>query len=100
MAFDGDCVHWEEDGICDWCYRKDFNRRAREKAPGLFTEESNYCAWVGGKATQEMHRKWKDALLKTEWEMTTKCAVFWTTDGDNGKLCENCLRSALEAKNG
>jgi hypothetical protein len=86
-------VNWQ-DGICDWCYRRDFDRKAREKAPGVFAENSN--EWSDGKFTKEKSEIWKEALRQTELEMTKKCAVFGTADGDQGKICYHCLMSVLK----
>ncbi len=79
------------DGICDWCYRRDFDKKAREKAPGVFAEGSNF--WSDGQLTQEKSDLWAEALRQTTLEMTRKCAVFWTCDGDKGQLCYDCLMS-------
>ena len=82
-------------GICDFCYNKHFYAKAIQKAPDVFDENG---AWLGGSRTEELRKKWELALKTTEEEMQQLCVHLSTVDGDEGKLCESCLRKILEGK--
>jgi len=80
--------------ICDWCYRKDFNAKARTKAPHVFDGDS--FGWNLKIPAKKRKVDWALALENTYEEMTTKCVVFNVCDVGEAKLCFNCLKTVMD----